>query len=660
MGRKLFSAILAIAASVFAQTTFAKNLAFSVKEGSTINEFIKTEKVAAHVVLRNGSKLRLLVAFPAGNSGTAVWFKPQTPNPNWAIIEKPKPMVQKDEKGRDLYGVEFIVSVNSNILEFEQVLLSSVRVIRDYEYKNPIEEKIKVPPIISGNKLVFARDRLDGAPGYFLSIDALNGLASEKEIRSSDGPILLRIVSLSGEKPLSAFDGEILKPNHRNLPNAKNALEFLSFNDKFMAGSWRFNTYFGRDTLMSLALLGDSLTDEAFESGLQSVLSRLSLNGEVAHEESIGEYAIIENQKLNHIQSDSPVFDYNMIDDDFMLPIVFAQHFSTKKAAMKFLAKINDKGQSNGAALIANFEFIVNSAEKFSLNPNYQNLIELKEGKMAGQWRDSDFGIGGGRFAYDVNAVFVPAALNAIANLSESAILKPYLDTQSLATLSKAKKYAAIWQKRAPDLFKVSIDKTEAQDQLNQYAEEMAISNQTISSPVKFNAIALDSNGKKIKIMNSDDGFALLFSRPVPAELDIIAQNITNQFPKGLLSDAGLIIANPAFEIDAIKRRFGKNEYHGAVIWSWQQALMAKGIETQLLRKDLPMATRTKLLKAQTALWKVIKQNAGLNNGELWSWEFKNGRFKPAHFGQSGSDVDESNAAQLWSSVYLGLKPKNK
>lgn len=650
-------AICAIATSLFSFEISAKPLAFSVVEGTTINEFIKSDNTAAHIVLRNGAKLRLLIAFPAGNSGTAAWFKPKSPNPNWSIIEKPKPITQKDDKGRDLFGVEFTASINTDSLEFEQILLSSVRVIRDYEYKNPIDPRIKTAPRIEGNKLVFERDRIDGAAGYFLSLEVLNGTADEKEIKGDGKSIILRIRALSGEKPLGSFEGEILKPNHQNLPNAKNALEFLSFKDKFMAGSWRFNTYFGRDTLMSLALLGDALTNEAIESGLQSVLSRLSANGEVAHEESIGEYAIIENLKFHGKEASTPVFDYNMIDDDFMLPIVFAQHFSFNSDLENFLKNTNESGKTNGAALIENFEFIINSAEKFANNPQYQNLIELKKGKMAGQWRDSDFGIGGGRYAYDVNAIFVPQALEAIANLSSSKRLKPYINVKSAQTLAKAKKYALVWQKKAPALFKVTINSEIAQSQLNQYSKEVAISPHLISKPISFNAIALDGSGQKIKIMNSDDGFALLFAKPKPKELEIIAENISNQFPKGLLSDAGLIIANPAFESDEIRGRFGKNEYHGAVIWSWQQALMAKGLSKQLIRKDLPLKTRKKLLKAQADLLKVIKKNAELNNGELWSWEFKNGKFMPAHFGQSGNDVDESNAAQLWSTVYLGSDP---
>jgi hypothetical protein len=43
-------------------------------------------------------------------------------------------------------------------------------------------------------------------------------------------------------------------------------------------------------------------------------------------------------------------------------------------------------------------------------------------------------------------------------------------------------------------------------------------------------------------------------------------------------------------------------------------------------------------------------------NVELWSWSWAAGKFHVQPFGRPGADVDESNAAQLWSTVYLGLK----
>jgi hypothetical protein len=53
----------------------------------------------------------------------------------------------------------------------------------------------------------------------------------------------------------------------------------------------------------------------------------------------------------------------------------------------------------------------------------------------------------------------------------------------------------------------------------------------------------------------------------------------------------------------------------------------------------------------------VIERSKALRTSELWSWSYANGAYQPVAFGRPGADVDESNAAQLWSTVYLGLRP---
>jgi hypothetical protein len=43
--------------------------------------------------------------------------------------------------------------------------------------------------------------------------------------------------------------------------------------------------------------------------------------------------------------------------------------------------------------------------------------------------------------------------------------------------------------------------------------------------------------------------------------------------------------------------------------------------------------------------------------GELWSWAANaSGQLEYRAFGYNRNDVDESNAAQLWSTVYLVVK----
>ena len=126
-------------------------------------------------------------------------------------------------------------------------------------------------------------------------------------------------------------------------------------------------------------------------------------------------------------------------------------------------------------------------------------------------------------------------------------------------------------------------------------------------------------------------------------------------FPAGLLTDAGLLVANPVFADATRQRQLGRTAYHGTVTWSWQQALLVAGLERQIARRDLPAATTKRLLAAHQRLLSVIEKTRELRASELWSWRYVDGRYEPVPFGQSSGDADESNAAQLWSTVYLAI-----
>ncbi|MBV8973209.1 MAG: hypothetical protein JO290_13060, partial [Sphingomonadaceae bacterium] len=155
----------------------------------------------------------------------------------------------------------------------------------------------------------------------------------------------------------------------------------------------------------------------------------------------------------------------------------------------------------------------------------------------------------------------------------------------------------------------------------------------------------------------SDIGFALLFADPAPADLDRDVVAAMRPFPAGLLTDVGMVVADPVVAAPVLQARFSRNAYHGTVVWSWQQALFAAGLARQLARTDLPPPVRAHLTAAQAALWRRIEATRAFGNSELWSWAFADGRYSVAPFGASGADADESNAAQLWSTVYLAVRP---
>jgi hypothetical protein len=644
-------------------------LQFRITEGRVLNAFYQRGPVAAHLLLTAGTQPRLLVAFPAGNSGVGVWFENAQSPVQWTLGEV-NGVTSSDAKGRVLHGIVADATVDAPLVVHDAVL-SSVRVLRDYQIERTYPPEVKASPAIQETTIEWSRSRLDGAAGYALSIRLENG-----EVRGGQGapltlsparagePLRVRITAVTGETPLTPLDGHLLNSSATKDQRSRDVLAFLSYQEKFLAGSWRFDTYFGRDTLMSLRLLLPALEPEAVEGGLAAVLQRLDANGEVAHEEDIGEFAVLRHRKQGEPASDAPIYDYKMIDDDFMLaPVAAAYVFDQQHGHGRthaFLARRLPNGESVGAALARNFAWVVQSARAFAEKPQPANLISLKSGFNVGQWRDSEDGLGGGRYPYDVNAVFVPAAMAAIEKFVLSGALRPYLNMEQRRAFANAGSMSVIWAREAPKLFRVQLTDADARRHIGAYAAELGVSPaQALSALpggyVAVNALALDAQFKPIPVLNSDGGFALLLQDPSRIELEEMVASMLRPFPAGLLTEAGLLVANPVFADAERQRQLGRTAYHGTVTWSWQQALLAAGLERQVARGDLPAETKTRLREARQRLWSVIDNTRELRASELWSWRYVDGRYQAAPFGQNSGDADESNAAQLWSTVYLAI-----
>ncbi|MGN6228100.1 MAG: hypothetical protein ACTHNM_11765 [Dyella sp.] len=643
---------------------------FDRSEGLNLNRFVRQGDVAAHIVLRSGTDPRLIVAFPAGNSGVGLWFDPVAAPATWTLDGPATPLTQSDAKGRPLHGVRFTATLHTPTLAPKQALLSSIRVLRDYQGQGTAPKEVLTNAHTDGNTLAWSRDRLDGAPGYALSVTAMHGALRDGHfVAASDGTITLKITALSGETPLTPVSGHaLLNDTARDDRAAREALAFLSYREKYLAGSWRFDTYFGRDTLMSVRLLMPALQPQAVETGLRSVLERLSPDGQVAHEEDIGEFAILDHMRTDGSRSDAPVYDYKMVDSDFLLaPVTQAWLLDDARGrarAKAFLArKLGDAHA--GEALMRNLRYIAAHTKAFVADPVAANLVSLKPGVPVGDWRDSNDGLGGGRYAYDVNAILIPAALDAASALYRSGLLAPYASKQDQVMLAGLAHAAAVWRDKAPALFTVTVDSAAARQAITTYAKAMDVPATPAlkaigDKPVQFQALSLDASGQPIRVQNSDGGFALLFGKPSPAQLDAEAELLRRPFPAGLMTPVGMFVANPAFATAAEQARFTPGAYHGTVVWSWQQALTAAGLARQLARTDLPAATRRNLQGAQACLWQAIDATRDMSNSELWSWRYADGRYQVAAFGASGKDADESNAAQLWSTVYLAIPAPGK
>jgi hypothetical protein len=647
----------------------AAALDFEVDDALNINRFDRDGPVAAHLLLRAGDEPRILVAFPAGNSGVGLWFDKGANALGWKLAGPPRPIHATDAKGRSLHGITADATVQAAALVPHQAVLSSIRVLRDYQQLKTQPVQLATAPTEDGHTLRWSRERLDGAVTYRLSLEVTHGkLESGRISAAADGTIGVRITALTGETPLTPLSGtELLDATAADDPSARDTLTFLAYREKLLAGSWRFDTYFGRDTLMSVRLLMPALSPTAVEAGLASVLARLSPKGEVAHEEDIGEQAVLDHLKANGSRSADPVYDYKMIDGNYLLAPVagdwLLRDSRGRTRATAFLAAPAGGGRgTRGAALVENLRLVLESAAAFGADPRKSNLIGLREGYSVGEWRDSEHGLGGGRYPYDVNAVLVPAALNAAAELYASGLLQPYLGAGDAARFARAAQLAQVWRTKAPPLFDVTIANQTAAGEIFSYATAEKVSALPAiaalgASELRFHALALDAAGEPIPVVHSDEGFALLFGDLDAESVDRAVSALMRPFPAGLMTEVGLLVANPAFAPPQLQAQLNRNAYHGTVVWSWQQALFAAGLARQMARSDLPPAVRTHLELAQKSLWTAIEGTRALNNSELWSWTFSERHYHVAPFGSAAADADEANAAQLWSTVYLAVKP---
>ncbi len=100
---------------------------------------------------------------------------------------------------------------------------------------------------------------------------------------------------------------EVLNSQSRDLITTETgkttSLSFLSYTEKLLAGAWRFLTYFGRDSMITLLLMQPVLSEGqggAIEAVIGAVLERINkTDGYVCHEETIGDYATYQHLLLN-------------------------------------------------------------------------------------------------------------------------------------------------------------------------------------------------------------------------------------------------------------------------------------------------------------------------------------------------------------------------
>jgi len=375
-----------------------------------------------------------------------------------------------------------------------------------------------------------------------------------------------------------------------------------------------------------------------------------------------------------------------MIDTDYFLPVLMEHYFlrNTEGSARTedFLATLStilpeNSNLTYGELAQISANKVVTSSAPFAASGNQtiDNLIRLKPNEIVGEWRDSTYGIGGGKIPFDVNAALVPAALRSIAKLATAGIL------DFNATLIDL--YAQVWEDSTLQFFEVSLPAETARERVEAYAsssetEGLPSQSSTIDSDVKYYGLALEGNNNlsNVAVMNTDTCFHLFMlnttnQSQLTTFINATANSIRRRFPAGLLTDVGMLVANPAYGDNPIyAANWTTNAYHGTVVWSWQLAMMAKGLELQLARCSSPSipefctddTVHNNVKEAYNALWDVIEANSENLSTEVWSWTYDAGsdKFEYIDLGQlpppAGVSPTESNIVQLWSLTFLAVR----
>lgn len=691
------------------------------------NYFLSDCVTSSHVIITSpdgndgntNTKPRLLVAWPAGNSGVAAYFEAENNGTLGLHLENSTSSGQiletvnepgSSENPNPRVGVKGYIHFDSSAL-LTLPILGSVRTIRDYSegggILNADVQNAVVTEKFGNTGGTFYRTWFDGKTTTWIDFTPTSGaepvqiITGEKWfLRFGTGTYQFRATfnypqldQLSPSEVLSNASQSLITKDLAETTS----LSFLSYSNKLLAGSWRFLTYFGRDTMITALLMQSVLSEDeggAIEAVIGAVVERINkTDGTACHEEVIGDYATFLNRQDGKSSTD-PFCDYKMIDTDFYLPILMKDYFldteTGRSRIVPFFARKatflpENAGVSYSSLVQSTAEKIMRLAAPFASNQTASNLIHLKDGQPVGQWRDSNTGLGGGRIPFDVNTALMPAGLRAIAALSRAGFFPDHSEWAKTA-----ESYAQVWEDETLQFFRVSVPQNEAQSLVAQYVSDSKFpgpsNTDQISGNVTFYGLALGgSDNQPVRIMNTDDCFRHFLlnttnQEQLSAFLDQTADHILDTFPAGLSTGVGLFVANPAYARNFdLANQFKNSDYHGTVVWSWQLAMMAAGLGRQLgrcyasnapgkyffiiLRAFLRQMTNAvqdfcgsdlhgKVKNAYNTLWAEIEKNRAQLSGEVWSWRYDNG-FQAVPL--SAYSSTESDIIQLWSLTFLAI-----
>ena len=512
---------------------------------------------------------------------------------------------------------------------------------------------------------------------------------------------------------LAAARHDSTTPSARWLEREVRGVQLLSSREKLMAGLPAYATYFGRDMLVSALMMRPIWRQDMSAFVIASVLRKLSPAGDVSHEEALGgqadreaadEYARLVDANVrasiagDRVRADSLLAragvvlrehrrvreNYHMIDDEFQLPVLEARWLAdptvTRTRKRAFLLDSTD-GEPRVRRMLRELALVSRMTAAYVADPVATNLVSFAGDSthwQSASWRDSNEGYAGGRFAMDVNAIWAPHALEAIATILQTLPiiglsleslertlpeLGPSTPLGTYARDPRALQRAVDVWKGASRHFVVALSPAEVQSRVqarlaalpenerSHWASVVAASKADQES-IEFLALSLDGSGHPIDVANSDVSTRLFLADArndtSTAALLRDVRLFARPYPVGLfIENVGPVVANDAYAAPSIWPQFERDQYHGPrVVWGREVNLFMLGVTNQLATvRDA--ATGAELRGALTRVQSAV--DASAFHSELWTYGMRDGRVVPVRYG-TGSDL------QLWSTTDLAVQ----
>ena len=484
----------------------------------------------------------------------------------------------------------------------------------------------------------------------------------------------------------------------RRLERLVRGVELLSSREKLMAGLPNFATYFGRDMMMTALMMREIWRPEMSEHVIASALRKLGPLGQVSHEEALGGQAIREaaveyaaligkgTTSADTLERARALLrdlrrtreNYHMLDDEFQLPVLTARWLADTLVAdarkREFLS-----AERRLPLLLKELTLVARLAAPYADQPSPRNLVGFERLDStrwrSSSWRDSDAGYAGGRYAMDINAIWVPHALEATAvilrtlpaiGFTAAQIDSLVPDTTALQqwlTDSTALRRAIETWGGAGREFAVRIPPAEAAGRIGarlaalpdaerRYWRAALDSAGGVQDTLAFSALALDSAGVPIPVVNTDPATEIFLDSdpenlPSPGGLEPFLRD----YPVGLfVAGIGPVAANDAYAEPEIWERWRRDRYHSPwVVWGREVNLLLLGLAQKIIAADRAGVRADPALRGALEQTNAAVDASGMSHNELWSYRVDGGRPRPMRYG-SGSDV------QLWNTTDLAVQ----